>query len=439
MTRFGSLCCYVNIDHHTPFVTNIKFEEDLKEKPEEEFEEELEAKVEEDAPPVATPPIGSPITPPPLYESSSDTEAVAPIVASGDIEMPPFCSTFEGDDIEAYNNRFPELALMCPDLVPNEKKKIERYIRGFPERIKGNITSLSPTTLHDAINMARELVEQVVQGRATRVSESNKRKWKDHQKNTNNNHNHNNNNQHQQQNRRLLGPMLQPHLREIDCRVRLPGAGDNPLQNVTCYGCGEKGHLKNKCPKRANQRSEGARARAYVMGTENPQQNPNVVTVTLLVTDHYTCILFDSGAEKSFVPTEFTPFIDVAPAALDTSYDVELADGKVVSVNTILRGCTLALFNQLSNHHDVIVCYEKIVRIPLPNGEILEIQGERPEKDPKLLSCIKAEEKKPEDIRIVRDFPEVFPDDLSGLLLVLEIELRIDLILQPCIIIILNK
>ncbi|GKB37349.1 hypothetical protein Tco_0882291 [Tanacetum coccineum] len=58
------------------------------------------------------------------------------------------------DDIEAYNNRFHELALMCPELVPTEKKKIERYVRRFPERIKGNITSSKPATLHDAINMA---------------------------------------------------------------------------------------------------------------------------------------------------------------------------------------------------------------------------------------------------------------------------------------------
>ncbi|GJZ19142.1 putative reverse transcriptase domain-containing protein [Tanacetum coccineum] len=116
--------------------------------------------------------------------------------------------TLKGDDIEAYNNRFHELALMCPELVPTEKKKIERYVRGFPERIKGNITSSKPATLHDAINMARELVEQAVQGRATRIGESNKRKWEDHQRNTNNNNPNNNNNRnrnnnyHQQQNRR---------------------------------------------------------------------------------------------------------------------------------------------------------------------------------------------------------------------------------------------
>ncbi|GKA87138.1 putative reverse transcriptase domain-containing protein, partial [Tanacetum coccineum] len=111
----------------------------------------------------------------------------------------------------------------------------------------------------------------------------------------------------------------------------------------------------------------GGLRRAYVMGTENPQQNPNVVMGTFLVHDHYASILFDSGAEKSFVPNAFTPFINIAHAALDTSYEVELA-------------------------------YRK------------------------------ADEKNLEDIPIACDFPKVFPDDLSGLPLVHEIEFRIDLI-----------
>ncbi|GKA51682.1 putative reverse transcriptase domain-containing protein [Tanacetum coccineum] len=379
--------------------------------------------------------------------------------------------TLKGDDIEAYNNRFHELALMCHELVPTEKKKIERYVRGFPERIKGNITSSKPATLHEAINMARELVEQSVQGRAARISESNKRKWEDNQRNNNNNnHNYNNhnnnnnrnrnNNHHQQQNRRQEnvrayaaaptggkiymggvglggggwweyagnlpkcnrcnlhhhGPCPQKCQRcqrighmEKDCRVRLQGAGNDLLQNVTCFGCGEKGHYKDKCPKAGNQQNDGARGRAYVV-VENPQQNP--------VCGH--------------------------------GYEVELADGKVVSTNTILRSCTLVLLNHvfkidllptrlgsfdviigmdwLAYHRALIDCYEKIVRIPLPNGKILEVQGERPEKDLRSLACIKADEKKLDDIRVVRDFPEVFPDDLLGLPLVREIEFRIDLI-----------
>ncbi|GJU71234.1 hypothetical protein Tco_1262639 [Tanacetum coccineum] len=96
------------------------------------------------------------------------------------------------DDIEAYNNRFHELVLMCPELVSTEKKKIEKYIRGFPEGIKGNVTSSKPATLHDAINMARELIEQEVQAKALRIGDSNKRKLEDQQ----------GNNYHQQQNQR---------------------------------------------------------------------------------------------------------------------------------------------------------------------------------------------------------------------------------------------
>ncbi|GJQ97865.1 putative reverse transcriptase domain-containing protein [Tanacetum coccineum] len=107
--------------------------------------------------------------------------------------------TLKGDDTEAYNNRFHELVLMCPELVPAEKKKIEKYIRGFPEGVKRNVTSSKPATLHDAINMARELIEQGVQAKAARIGESNKRKWEDHQ---GNNKSHNHHTHHQQQNRR---------------------------------------------------------------------------------------------------------------------------------------------------------------------------------------------------------------------------------------------
>ncbi|GJW52591.1 putative reverse transcriptase domain-containing protein [Tanacetum coccineum] len=122
--------------------------------------------------------------------------------------------TLKGDDIEAYSNRFHELVLMCPELVSTESKKIKKYIRGFPERIKGNITSSKPTTLHEVINMARELVEQSVQGRAARIRERNKRKWEDNQRNNhNNNHNYNNNTSSKTEEKKLLRFMWQPQLR----------------------------------------------------------------------------------------------------------------------------------------------------------------------------------------------------------------------------------
>ncbi|GKA64395.1 putative reverse transcriptase domain-containing protein [Tanacetum coccineum] len=75
------------------------------------------------------------------------------------MEQELWALTLKGDDIEAYNNRFHELVLMCPELVSTEKKKIEKYIRGFPEGIKGNVTSSKPATLHDAITWLANLLK----------------------------------------------------------------------------------------------------------------------------------------------------------------------------------------------------------------------------------------------------------------------------------------
>ncbi|GJU92016.1 hypothetical protein Tco_1304439 [Tanacetum coccineum] len=105
------------------------------------------------------------------------------------IEHELWTLTLKGGDIEGYNNRFHKLALMCLELVTLEKK-IECYIRGLPKRIKANVTSSKPANLHDVINMARELVEQAIQAKSTRIGESNKRRWEEHQ-GTNNNRNHN--------------------------------------------------------------------------------------------------------------------------------------------------------------------------------------------------------------------------------------------------------
>ncbi|GKB49470.1 putative reverse transcriptase domain-containing protein, partial [Tanacetum coccineum] len=350
-------------------------------------------------------------------------------------------STFEGRALTWWNGNVHNLGLVNANRIPwtefktmitteycpaTEIQRMEQELWTFTlkgddieaNKIKGNITSSKPATLHDAINMARELVEQAVQGRATRIGESNKRKWEDHQRNTNNNNPNNNNNNnnrnrnnnyHEQQNKRQ-------ETARAYAAAPVEGRGyagniprSYPLQDVTCYGCGEKGHYKDKCPKRRNQQNERAHGRAYVV-VENPQQNLNVVAGAFLLNDHYACILFDSGAEKSFVSSTFTPFIDISPTALNTSYEVELADGNVVSTNTVLRSCTLVLLNHvfkidllptrlggfdviigmdwLSYHRAVIDCYKKIVRIPLPNGKILKVQGERPKKDPRSLACL---------------------------------------------------
>ncbi|GKB67941.1 putative reverse transcriptase domain-containing protein [Tanacetum coccineum] len=82
----------------------------------------------------------------------------------------------------------------------------------------------------------------------------------------------------------------------------------------------------------------------------------------------------------------------------------------------------------LSNYKAEIICHEKVVRIPLPDGKVLRVLGERPKEKARFLMNAKVGDKKREEIVLVRDFPEVFPDDLSGLPPIREIKFQIELI-----------
>ncbi|GJX06853.1 putative reverse transcriptase domain-containing protein [Tanacetum coccineum] len=311
--------------------------------------------------------------------------------------------------ITAYTKRFHELAQLCLEMVPTERKKIEAYIRGLTDNIKGTVIGSKPTSLNEAVRMAHALMEQKAQARTERIAEGNKRKWEISQGGNN-------------------GHMAR------DCKGKAIATGDNARPTVTCYDCGEKGHTRNYCPKRKDPQGEEAR-----------------------------------GSDKSFVNTSFSHLIDINPVRLDTSYEVELADGRVVSTNTILRGCTLNLLNHLFkidlmpielgtfdvvigmdwlvDQDAVIVCGKKVVHIPVKN-KTLVVEGDRGTSRLKIISCIKAskyierghqlfvahvtekepKEKRLEDVPVIRDFPEVFPDDLPGLPPPRQVEFKIELV-----------
>nr|GEX93626.1 putative reverse transcriptase domain-containing protein [Tanacetum cinerariifolium] len=155
---------------------------------------------------------------------------------------------------------------------------------------------------------------------------------------------------------------------------------------------GEKRHYKSQCPKANN----SAYGRAYLLRDKNAHQDPNVVMGTFLLNQRLARVLFDSGADKSFVSISLASMLNISPITLDTTYDIKMANGKLVGTNNVIQGCTLILLNQpfkidlmpiklgsfdviigmdwLSKYHAKFFCDEKVFRIPI-NDETLIIRG----------------------------------------------------------------
>ncbi|GJT42026.1 reverse transcriptase domain-containing protein [Tanacetum coccineum] len=123
--------------------------------------------------------------------------------------------TVKGNDLKTYVRRFQELAVLCPNMVPNTEKLMEVFIGGLPRSIEGNVTASKPQTLEEAITITQRLMDQVTKHNSMHEINDHKQKFDDRRNTTNsnnypnnrinnyqNNHNNRNNDYRQQQNKR---------------------------------------------------------------------------------------------------------------------------------------------------------------------------------------------------------------------------------------------
>ncbi|GJY96385.1 putative reverse transcriptase domain-containing protein [Tanacetum coccineum] len=315
----------------------------------------------------------------------------------------------KGNDVPTYTERFQELTQYINQFVANETEKLDKYISGLPDNIYGN--------------KLRTYAERQT---------DNKRKADDSSKN---NHGH----QQQPFKRQNVARVNQYRGRvKRSHTVRsLPkssgntnvantqkGNGANPKGNG-CFEYGAPGHFKRDCPKLKNKNGGNGNAQGWVYAIRNAEKNgnasrnpdSNVIMGTFLLNNRYASTLFDTGADRSFISTAFSSLINITPTPLENSYDVELADEKIVGVDTIMRGCTLNFLDDpfnidlipvelgsfdviicmdwLRRCHAVIVCDEKLVRVPYGNETLIfhgnESNDER-ESRLTIISCSKAQE-----------------------------------------------
>nr|XP_043639451.1 uncharacterized protein LOC122610536 [Erigeron canadensis] len=254
-----------------------------------------------------------------------------------------------GADHAGYTTRFNELSRLVPHLVEPENKGIKKYLCGLIPQVRSTMAAVHPLTLEEAIL------------------------------------------------RRPIG-------------VR-----------GGCYECGATNHYRNTCPQwvgqqvqvavhpnqlqitgpnqnRGNQ-APAARGRAFVLNAAEACNDLNVVAGTFLLNGHYATVLFDSGADYSFVATSFIPLLSAKPSPMYLCFDIEMANGGA-----------------------------KIVRIPLPNGETLKVQGEVSDSFEGRVMSASAKEVSLINVPIVRYYQDVFPDELPGLPPSRQLDFRISLV-----------
>nr|GEV54280.1 reverse transcriptase domain-containing protein [Tanacetum cinerariifolium] len=237
----------------------------------------------------------------------------------------------------SYTDRFHELARLVPHLVTPKTKMIKRYVYGLAPQICGMVVATEPFTIQSDILKARVLTDEAVRNRSLKRSSE----------------------------RRGDGGELNP--------TAARGA---------CYECGGIDHYKGQG--RGNN-GNTVRKRAFVMGAKEARQDPNIVTSTFFFNNHYATMLFDSGANCSFVSTTFVPLLDIDPTSLGFSYETEIASRQLVEITKVIRGCKLEIeghtididlilfghesldviigIDWLSRHKAKIVCHERWKRI----------------------------------------------------------------------------
>nr|GEV57031.1 hypothetical protein [Tanacetum cinerariifolium] len=340
---------------------------------------------------------------------------------------------------------FHELARLVPHLVTLKSRKIERYVYGLASQIRGMVAAAEPKTMQKAVQISGALTDEAVRNGSIKkvekkgnVEEPSKDKnGRDDNKRT--------------RTRNVFATTLNPVGREnagawpkyATCNFYFAPRG--PCR--TCFNCNRPGHLEKDC--------RGKHRNVNHVNARNP---PVIACYECGCTDQVrpACPRLNraQGLEENY-PNQVAANNEgrghknqgnqargIDPSDLGFRYEIEIASGQLVEIDKVIKGCKLEIeghvfdidlipfghrsfdviigMDWLSNYKAEIICHEKVVRIPLPDGNMLRVLGEKA----RFLMGVKKKEK----IVMVRDFPEVFSDGLSGLPSIREIKFRIELI-----------
>nr|GEU58836.1 hypothetical protein [Tanacetum cinerariifolium] len=316
------------------------------------------------------------------------------------------------------------------EILEREFKKLKKsripIVKGLISEIRMIFTSSNPTTVQAAVGLAYRLTNDVISTCvASKGQDGGRKRQNDQQRNQDQN----------QQNKRREG-------------------NGTDGRKPSCYECRSLDHLRiiyprlNRAPNNNNNTIGNPRAstrgRVYVIDAEEAVHDPNVVMGTFLLNGHYMSVLFDYGVDRIFVSLEIRPLLEQKSKSLNELYTIEYANGHEYEAREILLDYKLNLNDGLFDI-DLITIELKSFNI---DGKTLIVQGENPARDLRIISAIKMRKylkrecfaflahvvekdkkvKRIQDIPVVRNYLEVFPEDLPGLPPSRQVEFQIDLV-----------
>ncbi|XP_022872136.1 uncharacterized protein LOC111391204 [Olea europaea var. sylvestris] len=244
-----------------------------------------------------------------------------------------------------------------------------------------------------------------------------------------------------------------------------------------CFRCGKPGHISLNCtepPRKKNDdqdKNKKGKARVFALNQHEAEQDPNVIASILLLSDIPAYVLFNSGATNSFISTSFVIKSGIVCVKMDNALEVSIPSGKTLSTNEMTRATKLEIdgnilmadlyllemkdfdvilgMDWLGLNHATIRCHKKEVLFHKAGEEEFHFFGAKSKTLPRLVSALQAEkmlrkeschgflvningpkhtETTVKDINVVRDFADVFPEDLPGIPQDRQVEFTIDLV-----------
>ncbi|KAA0046085.1 pol protein [Cucumis melo var. makuwa] len=243
----------------------------------------------------------------------------------------------------------------------------------------------------------------------------------------------------------------------------------------TCFKCRQEGHTADRCPLRltgiAQNQGAGAphQGRVFATNKTEAEKAGTVVTGTLPVLGHYALVLFDSGSSHSFISSAFVSHAHLEVEPLHHVLSVSTPSGECMLSRETVKACQIEIaghvievtlivldmldfdvilgMDWLAANHASIYCSRKEVTFNPPSMASFKFKGGGSKSLPQVISAIRASkllsqgtwgilasvvDTREVDVSlssepVVRDYPDVFPEELPGLPPHREVEFAIEL------------